>query len=260
LQAQKGQIHAANPAGQRINFSLNSFTFTLDGTGQKLISGSAFLRPFKPAFDSKSIAQNCVGKPNYKGLTAQEIQAQWKAKADRSGEEGTEVHAYADAVLKLDSRPEPSSERCERLFACVDSSIYFLKKNYKYLGSEVLIFSPALGVAMFVDVVMLDESDGSIVVLDWKQNEQIKIDNRWEKMLPPLAHLDNCNFNEYSLQLNLARVILDQERYYPEAPEIRLGIIHLQEFTPAINMKVEPQYKEILSIIKHNNAKHTEKF
>lgn len=48
---------------------------------------------------------------------------------------------------------------------------------------------------------------------DWKTNKEIKTSNRFQKMLSPIGHLDDCNFNHYQLQINLYSWILEQWGY-----------------------------------------------
>ena len=58
---------------------------------------------------------------------------------------------------------------------------------------------------------------------DWKSNRVIKLKNAWEKMLYPLNHLDNSNFNHYNMQLSLYGWMLEQFGY-----EVRnLSITHI---------------------------------
>ena len=63
-----------------------------------------------------------------------------------------------------------------------------------------------------------------------------------------LTHLTDCNHAHYSLQLNLYKRILEVENYYPDAPEIRMGILHV---TPCntVPYKISNMTKEIDGII-----------
>jgi ATP-dependent exoDNAse (exonuclease V) beta subunit len=45
---------------------------------------------------------------------------------------------------------------------------------------------------------------------DYKTNEEIKTSNKYQSMLSPLDHLDNCNYNHYQLQLSLYAWMLEQ--------------------------------------------------
>jgi hypothetical protein len=67
--------------------------------------------------------------------------------------------------------------------------------------------------------------DGTLAIYDWKRAKEIKYENKYQKMYPPLNHLPDTNYWHYSLQLNIYRRIL-QEHYDVVVSELALVILH----------------------------------
>lgn len=44
---------------------------------------------------------------------------------------------------------------------------------------------------------------------DWKSNSKIKTENKYQRMKAPLAHLEDCSYSHYSLQLNIYSYLLE---------------------------------------------------
>lgn len=71
-------------------------------------------------------------------------------------------------------------------------------------GEELTILGQA-------DKVFIEEN--KFYIDDFKSNKEIKFENNFQKMLDPISHLDNCNFNHYKLQLSIYSWILIQYGY-----------------------------------------------
>ena len=76
-----------------------------------------------------------------------------------------------------------------------------------------------------IDMLYRRKSDNALIQVDWKRSKEIKFSNRWKSALPPINHLDDCNFVKYSLQQNIYAKALEQ--YLNEKPaEMYLCICH----------------------------------
>jgi len=214
---------------------------------------TTFLRQFFPEFKADEVAEKCVGKEKYAGLDAEQIKALWKQEALRGMSEGTNVHAYAEYKYNPElPRPEPISERCERLFLAVDNAVKRLDKWFEFVAAEKIVFSTDLDIAGIIDLLMRDRENGEIVILDWKQNKQINTDNPWQKALEPISHLDDCDLVKYNLQLAVYKKILVHERYFDWAtPGYRMGLIHLLPGGQMVNIKLDNMDKEVDRLFEH---------
>jgi ATP-dependent exoDNAse (exonuclease V) beta subunit len=170
-------------------------------------------------------------KPQYKNMTVDEIQYQWKEKAALSSMEGTELHAL------LERWPDkgcwgwlPKTYRLLKMGKQVDKLFPKLLERFKLVESEKLVFSKKLGIAGQIDLLMFDSSTDDVIVLDLKTNskELSDNDNSFGNMLEPIKHLKDCDITKYSLQLELYCKLLKEENYYPEAKGYRKALLHIR--------------------------------
>lgn len=232
-----------------ITFEPRYHTYT-DNRGQRYLSGTQLLKKFTPKFDAVAISEKCAaGKnPKYKGRSPEEIRAEWKTEGERGRNEGDNFHAYVEARLFGIAPPEPISERCEKLFIQGDDAIKKLKARFMFLDAEMMIFSPDLGIAGQIDLVMLDRIKNEIIVLDWKQNKEIDTENQYQTLLPPIDHLPSAALHQYTLQLSLYQFLLEKEGYFNVAG-YRRALIHI---TPETNKAIPlDNYRyEIMEMLK----------
>ncbi len=227
----------------------------IDNLGVLYTSGTTFIKPFFPKFDMIAMSEKCAtgDNPKYAGRNPEEIRAEWKAKGERGSSEGDNTHEYAEGIMAgwdTSELPKPISERCMQLFKQVDKIAAWLKSKYQFIEAEKIVFSPHLGIAGMVDLIMLDLATQEILVLDWKQNEEITIENFFQKALFPIEHLQDTHISKYSLQLSLYQHILEREQYYPQAKGYRRALIHISpdNVTP---IKLENYSYEIKELINH---------
>lgn len=79
--------------------------------------------------------------------------------------------------------------------------------------TELIMFDDDHQLAGSIDMLFKD-TEGRVLIYDWKRSKEFKYDNRWQKGFGLLSHLDDCNIIHYSLQLNMYRRIL--ETHYGE--------------------------------------------
>ena len=74
--------------------------------------------------------------------------------------------------------------------------------------TEWLVYDMAKRLAGSIDLTLTLEN-GDIIICDWKRSKEIKKTNLYQKGLKIFSHLEDCNYNHYSLQLNIYRHILE---------------------------------------------------
>ena len=92
-------------------------------------------------------------------------------------------------------------------------------KNLVPLASELKIFCKKWKLAGTIDqpFLMWDEKQQKVLFLigDWKTNKEFRYDDhpngRYKKLLHPFSHLWENHLNEYSIQVNLYRLMLEEE-------------------------------------------------
>jgi len=225
-------MEATNPSGKTVIFDPDNHSFTIKETGQVLNGATTFIKGYFLEFDADKWAPRTAKK---RKTTTEAILAEWAEKAERGRNEGTNVHEYAEIMMLRKFRPneptnplpQPLSGRCEDLFMVVDKAIDWLAKYYDLVDVEKIVFSPRLKISGIIDLLMRNE-DG-LCILDWKQNRKIKNSNPFQNALGPLNHLEDHDLNKYTLQLNVYRRILMEERYYPDIDYIDMKLIHLTQ-------------------------------
>lgn len=84
-------------------------------------------------------------------------------------------------------------------------------------------------------------------IRDFKTNKEIKLSNKYQKMLEPIQHLDDCNYVHYILQLSIYAYMLEQLGYELDSLELE----HIDR-EGKITMYKLPYYREeVTKMIKH---------
>jgi hypothetical protein len=175
------------------------------------LSVTSFIGNFKQPFDADTISKKASKnkKSKWCGIDPEEIKNLWKAEADRATTLGTWYHNQREADLC-------GLETIEREGVVVPVFKPIEKDGIKHAPSqkltdgvypEHLVYLKSAGLCGQSDLV--EVVNGRVNITDYKTNKEIKTESftNWEglkqKMAHPVAHLDDCNFNHYSLQLSL---------------------------------------------------------
>lgn len=229
----------------KIVFDSKSHTYTLDK--KVLISVSQLISKYKNPFDpSGSIIQKCSEK---RGISVEELRAEWDETRDSAAIRGINFHKQAEYWVKnkkiLD---EDYKDVVEQL------------SKYKFKGklqAESIIFSADLELAGTVDLI--DRYEGNKAdIFDYKTNKALKRNGFWDRekrgyqmMLPPISHLQDCNFIHYSLQQFLYSIICEENGMWVQ--EKNLFYINpktrIMELHPVALVR-----NEAFAILKHYNS------
>lgn len=202
----------------------------------KLDSVSKFISKFKPLFDREGLSRRVAEKNN---TTQADILKQWDTKAKASTDYGKLMHSFIENYLtkrKYDMHDrlrlamytqeyrQYSLDQADHLIGLLVDFLAYLLEEYEIIGLEQIVCSLPLKLAGTYDCLARSYSTGEYVLFDWKTNKAIDTSSKWNKMLDPLEHLDDCNFNHYSLQLSLYQYMF-QDRFNIA----RRSIIHINE-------------------------------
>lgn len=175
-------------------------------------------------------------KPEYRGMTREQIKAKWKETGTKASESGTAMHEGIENFFNGEEVLDPNSKEHQMFLNFWRD---YLDKNpgHKAYRTEWLIYDdnpnckhPLSG---SIDFVVEDEN-GDLHLFDWKRSKDIKksssYTNRYgkvieKKMKAPFNKLDDCNFYKYSLQLNFYRHVLETQ-YDKKVKTMTLVILH----------------------------------
>jgi hypothetical protein len=199
------------------NFTFDEGSHTYRYNGIKYDSVTTYLKNFKVPFDRDYWSKK---KASERGVDVSVILEEWQSKANVATSLGTKVHKYIEDFWSGNNPELPDSgtefrDRVDKFLEIYDRKLNVLIP----LKSELKIFSKKWRLAGTVDQPFLfwDESKGKMFLLigDWKTNKDFKHDDhpdgRYKKLLRPFSNLWENHHNEYSIQISLYRLILEDE-------------------------------------------------
>lgn len=226
-----GCSKAKHPSGCEITFTEDDhrYSSTLNGREIEYVSGTTFVHGFFPEFDPDGkILERCALK---EGITPAELKKRWDKKRDDSCTYGTRCHMCCEDILLGNKfRNEPSGEKEILTFKTIKDIVPKMKQRLDVLGVERIVFNPFLPtpIAGTIDFLARSRKDGTVWILDWKTNEKIDVENRWNKFAKdPISHIPDINFYHYSLQLSLYQYLLTFGKYFPKNTVYKRAIVHL---------------------------------
>ena len=247
---------SANHNNLTCDFDEQNHTYTVRETGQVLTSVTTVIKKYIPPFDTPKMAQQMIDKkkPKYVGMTVDEIQYQWKEKAALSSMEGTELHVLCERWPEKGCWGwHPKTYRLLKMSKQIDKLFPKLFKRFRLVAAEKLVFSPSMGLAGQVDLIMADNKTQQGIIIDWKSNDKITDEtSAFGNLLPPIEHLKDADTVKYGLQLGLYEKILIDENYYPEFKGYRKALVHVKESFGKV-VKVDNYDEEIECLTSQQN-------
>jgi len=161
-------------------------------------SVTQFISLFKEQFDkdriSKAVAYN-------QGKTQDEVLKEWK----QAGIDGTALHNYIENFYKNGENAIPKTQR-EKIF----HKFYEDHKNKITVEKvEAPIYHPKYKMPGTVDYLGYSKKLGGKIIMDWKTGKSISKVG-YGNYFEPVNHLEDSKFNEYSLQLSIYKLILEE--------------------------------------------------
>lgn len=143
------------------------------------------------------------------------ISAHWKKVNLTSTDKGTAFHNWKEAKLFSDG-----------FYHLRGSDYNVVERNKTRLDDLLVGVHPE--VRMWNDHYFLAGTADQVIVLpgrkviirDYKTNAELKIENKYQKMLDPISHLDDCNMVHYQIQLSIYGWMLEQFGYEVVGMEI----------------------------------------
>lgn len=127
----------------------------------------------------------------------------WKAGSDTSKTKGTKYHKYLENAW---NNKYDTHDRIEVL----DNIIKVLSSQYIPIKLEWVVADFDNRIAGQLDGFFYDIKNEKYVILDYKTDKEIKYFNRFETFMPPLEFLSDCNYNKYTLQLNMYKHCIEK--------------------------------------------------
>ena len=146
-----------------------------------------------------------------------DLATQWEDKKNKGLARGTAIHKYLEDAWQrkyFTRRSKLLDSIIEDHDHLIPISLEQIVSDFKYHGGQV-------------DGIFYDTLTDEIVMIDYKSDRELKFKNKYyTKMKAPFKHLDDCNFNGYTIQLNMYRYMLE-----PIIPIHKMQIIHITDET-----------------------------
>jgi hypothetical protein len=142
-------------------------------------------------------------------LTSSKLKQQWKTKTEIACEDGTTFHDEQEEAIYISKQaliPQGSEIFSKEITGSVSTYYdYDLTKLEDGVHPEILCYEDEYQIAGKVDkpIIVTENGIRYIHISDYKTNEKLTFENKYENLLYPLNHLEYCKINVYYLQLNL---------------------------------------------------------
>jgi len=174
---------------------------------KQYISVSALIKRLEPKKDWDEIKRKYAKK---NGMTVPEVTAKWERARILGSGAGTIYHADRERELLEAESIEYDGVNCAKQFCLMEQgnkvSIPIEKLNDNTIYPELIIYDHKYRICGQSDKVIV--ANKRIHILDYKTDKSIEtkaFSSDWvkpEHLLEPVSHLENCNFNIYSLKMS----------------------------------------------------------
>lgn len=198
------------------------------------ISVTSFVGKFKEKFDAKAVSEKVAKnkKSKWYGMSSLDIQKAWTKESERAMTLGTWYHNERESDLLSLNTLEQEGVILNVINPIIDDNgikIAPIQKLENGIYPEHFVYLKSAGLCGQSDRV--DIINNVVNIIDYKTNKEIKTEGfkNWEgitrKMLMPISHLDDCNFNHYALQLSFYMYIII--KHNPKLKPGNLTIHHI---------------------------------
>lgn len=187
-------------------------------------SVTTFIHKLFPEFNSNLVIDKMMKSwkwkdSKYHGMSKDEIKAGWLKNAKEASGAGTKMHEDIEKFYNGLSVDNASKE-----WAYFQEFFNDHKELTPY-RTEWTLWDEESRICGSVDMIFI-EDDGTLKVYDWKRSKEIKKNNRFQSgKHHSVRKLDDCNYEHYSLQLNLYKYLIER-RYGFKVSELAIVVFH----------------------------------
>ena len=200
------------------------------------ISVTRLIHFFKEPFDTVKMAEACSkGKnPKYNKLTPQQIIDLWESENKRAVNLGSWYHDQREKDVLACNTITRKGKELTIVNPLMDGEIKLapVQQLAEGIYPEHFVYLKSVGICGQGDRV--EVVDEYIDLYDYKTNKEIKLQGftdkggKSKKLLGPLSHLDECNYNEYALQLSTYMYIMLKHNFNLKPGKIQLDHIEFE--------------------------------
>jgi hypothetical protein len=208
----------------RIVYLDTNHSYKIDNEPSAKVSVTGLVGSVKQAFEADKWA---AIKAKEFDSTPEEVKMVWKKNNELSTMQGSTLHAYIDnfysnKVIPYNKHTAESvlgpilhSKMRENLTVLVSQFSKFYNDTKKYIlpiKREFVVGDiDGTRVCGMLDMLSYNTEKDIFEIYDFKTNKDFSYTSRFNKKYnEPLSHLDDCEFNAYSLQLSVYKYIIEK--------------------------------------------------
>lgn len=206
-----------------ITFLHSTHQYLINNQPSAPISVTGLLGKYKEKFDTEKWA---AIKAEKLGITPDEMKAVWKLNNLYSTHRGTILHNYIENYYnnkivpynKEEVEKDLGSDEHNRLRDEIQILVKQFKDFYKDTPDllplkKEFVVGDIIGTRIcgMLDLIAYNTKNNTFEIYDYKTNKEIKFASKYKKqLLSPLDDIDECEFNVYSLQLNVYKHFIEK--------------------------------------------------
>lgn len=159
------------------------------------------------------------------------LKKEWATKSTTALGKGTDTHRAFELTFQG---------------VCINDILwnyYLLNPHLVLIKSEFTVCDYEHGIAGRLDALFFNLDTGKIELHDLKTDKSIEYTNRFESLLPPLEYMSNCNFNKYTIQVNLYKHCI--EKY----TNLKIDVMKIVHVTDKIEVIEIPDCPDIIKML-----------
>lgn len=189
-----------------------------------LTSTTTFIKSLEQERDWNDIAYNYSLK---NGETSEYWMLKWEQEKVLGSEKGSMFHLYAENAIsnKVYTPPINKIKEIQTNCGLLDINleralkkimlmwdVFWVKasQNLIPIRSEFVIGDLDIGIGGMIDQLFWNKKMNEIQIWDWKTNKKIDFSNKYQSFTEPISHLDECEYNNYSLQIAIYKYIIEK--------------------------------------------------
>ena len=204
----------------KLEFNEEDHIYTVNGEVYPSVSGliENFYDKFNPELAYKYA--------DSRGFLVEQVQSAWDGEADISIIKGNRVHNYSEDYINnyIDNGYKfnnPDLPTCKQELGCIqwwhDTVLSKKYPNLEPLVMELRMYNEKFKYAGTADIILLDKSDGSLIIGDLKTNKDIFKSSYGQNLKNPFSDLEANPFNKYQLQFSYYQILLEEMGYNVKA-------------------------------------------
>lgn len=201
----------------------------------KWTSVTTLVSKLKEKFDKEKTAKKCSANKNSKWykIPPSEILKIWDSETNRALKLGNFYHNTKEENLLKKDHIFLNGKKIPIHKSIIDTAsgdkVAPLQKLKEGIYPEHFTYLKSVGICGQADYV--EVIDGKVNITDYKTNKKIEKNSyvNWEgiskKLYSPLSHLEDCNFNHYSLQMSIYMYMI--LKHNPKLKPGKLTLLHI---------------------------------